>query len=206
MDANLHVLGKSQSSTLLRMAILVPAELDLGGLQPESERNVIRQLLNGLDDDWYIVPKVPVLIEGQNAEIDVVLVSPHLGVVLLEIKGGLISVRDGVWYQYDRPLKKNPFDQVGAAKHRLIARLKEMRVNLDGFFMSEVVVLPDVGDIPVEGLGPGAPSNRIWGNYDLMGVPHLIGNIHKEKPPVGKERVLKYLRALCPTVELTEVG
>jgi len=79
------------------MAILVPAELDLGGLQPESERNVIRQLLNGLDDDWYIVPKVPVLIEGQNAEIDVVLVSPHLGVVLLEIKGGLISVRDGVW-------------------------------------------------------------------------------------------------------------
>jgi len=188
------------------VAILVPAELDLDALRPEAERNVIRQLLNGLDNDWYIVPKVQVLIEGQNAEIDVVLVSPHLGVVLLEIKGGLISVRNGVWYQYDRLLKKNPFEQVGAAKHRLIARLHEMRVNLAGFFMSEVVVLPNVGDIPAEGLGPGAPRNRIWGTHDLLGVPHLISDIHKEKPPVSKDGVLKYLRALCPTVELTEVG
>ena len=188
------------------MAILVPAELDLDGLQPESERRVIRQLLVDLDDEWYVVPKVPVLIDGQNAEIDVVLVSPHLGVVLVEIKGGLVSVKDGVWYQYDKALKKNPFEQVGAAKHKLIARLNEMRVNLDGFFMSEVVVLPDVGDIPDQGLGPGAPRNRIWGKYDLMGVPHLISEIHKEKPPVSKDRVLRYLRALCPTVELTEVG
>lgn len=188
------------------MAILVPAELNVEGLQPESERRVIRQLLVELDDEWYVVPKVPVLVDGQNAEIDVVLVSPHLGVVLVEIKGGSISVKDGVWYQYDKALKKNPFGQVGAAKHKLIARLHEMRVNLDGFFMSEVVVLPDVGDIPAEGLGPGAPRNRIWGKHDLMGVPYLISKIHNEKPPVSKDRVLKYLRALCPTVELTEVG
>jgi len=188
------------------MAHLVPAHLDLDGLNPESERRVIQQLLHGLDDEWYVVPKVSVVIDGQNAEIDVALVSQHLGVVLLEIKGGLISVRSGVWYQYDRPLKKNPFDQIGAAKHRLISRLREMRVNLNGFFMSEVVVLPDVGDIPVAGLGPGAPRNRIWGMYDLLGVPHLIGNIHNEKPPVSKNQVLEYLRALCPTVELTEMA
>jgi len=188
------------------VAILVPAELDLVGLQPESERKVIKQLLDALSDEWYVVPKVPVLIDGQNAEIDVVLVSPHLGAVLIEIKGGLISIKDGVWYQYDKALKKSPFEQVGAAKHKLIARLYEMRVNLDGFFMSEFVVLPDVGDIPAQGLGPGAPRNRIWGKHDLIEVPHLIKGIHHEKPPASKERVLKYLRALCPTVELTEVG
>ena len=73
----------------------------------------------------------------------------------------MIPVRNGVWYQYDRPLKKNPIDQVGAAKHRLIARLNEMRVNLDGLFISEVVVLPKIGDTPAEGLGPGAPRSRI---------------------------------------------
>jgi hypothetical protein len=104
---------------------------------------------------------VPVLIEGQNAEIDVVLVSPHLGVVLLEVKGGTVSVREGVWYSYGKPMKESPFEQVGTAKHRLIARLNEMKVNLDGFFISEVVVLPDVGDIPAVGLGPGAPRHRI---------------------------------------------
>jgi len=188
------------------VAILVPAELDLDALHPESERAVIRKLLSGLGEEWYVVPKVPVLIEGQNAEIDIVLVSPHLGVVLLEVKGGTVSVREGVWYSYDKPMKKTPFEQVGTAKHRLIARLNEMKANLDGFFISEVVVLPDVGDIPAEGLGPGAPRHRIWGKHELMGVKELISKIHHEKPPVAKERVLKFLRALCPTVELTEVA
>ncbi len=61
------------------MARVIPADLDLDSLRPEAERNVIRQLLKGLDDDWYIVPKAPVLIERQTAEIDVVLVSPHSG-------------------------------------------------------------------------------------------------------------------------------
>ncbi len=91
------------------MAILVPAELDLDALHPESERQVIQELLKGLDDEWYVVPKVPVLIDGQNAEIDVVLVSPHLGVLLLEVKGGQVSVREGVWYGYNKPMKKSPF-------------------------------------------------------------------------------------------------
>jgi hypothetical protein len=188
------------------VAILVPAELDLDVLHPESERRVVQQLLIGLDDEWYVVPKVPVLIDGHNAEIDVVLVSPHLGVLLLEVKGGQVSVREGVWYGYKKPMKKSPFEQVALAKHKLIERLKEVRVNMDGFFMSEVVVLPDVGDIPTEGLGPGAPRNRTWSKYDLLGVQHLIGELHREKPPVGKRQVLKFLQALCPTVELTEVG
>jgi hypothetical protein len=39
-----------------------------------------------------------------------------------------------------------------------------------------------------------------------MGVKELIPMIHHEKPPVARERVLKFLRALCPTVELTEVA
>jgi len=162
------------------VANLVPAELDLDGLNPESERRVIRQMLSGLGEEWYVVPKVPVLVDGQNAEIDVVLVSPHLGVVLLEVKGGPVSVREGVWHSYEKPMKKSPFEQVGAAKHRLITRLNQMGVNLDGFFISEVVVLPDVGDIPAEGMGPGAPRDRLWGKYELMGVKELIPRIHHQ--------------------------
>ena len=61
------------------MATLVPRDLDLGELYPESERRVVTQLLSELGDDWYVVPKVEVLVNGNNAEIDIVLVSPHLG-------------------------------------------------------------------------------------------------------------------------------
>ena len=40
------------------MATLIPEDLDLDGLHPESERRVIRELLLRLGDDWQIVPKV----------------------------------------------------------------------------------------------------------------------------------------------------
>lgn len=188
------------------MAILVPAELDLEGLQPESERKVIKQLLDALSDEWYVVPKVPILIGGQNAEIDVVLVSPHMGVLVVEIKGGNISVREGVWYSNNIKLKKNPFEQIVEAKHKLIARLTEMRLDTANMFLQELVILPDIGEVPEEGIGPGAPRDRIWTRYELMELGHSMEALQNEKGPVSKDKLLKYLRALCPTVELTEVG
>lgn len=188
------------------MAILLPSDFDVEALNPESERRVLRELLAVLSDEWYVVPKVPILIEGQNAEIDFVAISQNFGVLLFEIKGGLISVKDGAWYQYDRKLKQTPFEQLVKAKHKLISRLKEMRVDSAGLFVSEVVVLPDVGDAPTEGLGPGAPRERLWVKYDLVGADVLISRLHREKSPVPKKTLQKFLKAICPTVELTETG
>ena len=37
------------------VAILVPAELDLDGLNPESERKVVRQILSGLGEEYLAV-------------------------------------------------------------------------------------------------------------------------------------------------------
>lgn len=188
------------------MALLLPSQFDVDSVNPESERKVIRDLLATLSDEWYLVPKVPILVDGQNAEIDLILVSQNFGALLLEIKGGLISVREGDWYQYDRKLKKNPFDQITKAKHKLISRLREMRVDTSGLFLSEVVVLPDVGDVPPAGLGPGAPRDRIWTKYDLLGASARVGLLHREKNPISTNQLQKFLRALCPTVELTESG
>jgi len=186
------------------VAALVPRDLDLEKLYPDSERRVVTQLLTELGDDWYVVPNVEVLIEGNNAEIDVVLVSPHMGVLLLEVKGGQIALRDGVWYSNDKQLKASPFDQVMTAKHKLVRRLKQSVGDLHGFYMCEVVVLPDVGDVPPQGLGPGAPRDRIWTKYDLMGARHAIAGLQKEHAPVSKERLMKFMNGLCPTVQLAE--
>ena len=188
------------------MAILVPAELNLDGLHPESERRVVTQLLSELGDDWYVVPKVEVLVNGNNAEIDVVLVSPHLGVLLLEVKGGQIALRDGVWYSNEKRLKESPFEQVTAAKHKLVQRLRQSVGDLYGFFMCEVVVLPDMGDVPAEGLGPGVPRDRVWTKYDLMGARHAVARLQKEHAPVSQERLMKLLNGLCPTVQLSEAN
>ena len=56
------------------VARLLPDDFELGALEP-SEQRVCRALLAGLDDSWLVVPQVPVVADGQDGEIDIVLVS-----------------------------------------------------------------------------------------------------------------------------------
>jgi len=187
------------------VATLIPEDLDLENLHPESERGVIRQLLRTLGDDWQIIPKVGVLIDNKNAEIDLVLASRHRGVFVLEVKGGTIAVRDGQWHQNDHRLKTDPFLQIANAKHQLARRLKAMRLDLEGLFINEVVVLPDVGDIPRDGLGPNAPRSHCWTSQELQVPEAALAYIRRENSPVPIDQYLRFLRALCPKVELTVV-
>ena len=191
--------------TVCVVATLIPEDLDLESLHPESERGVIRQLLRTLGDDWQIIPKVGVLIDNKNAEIDLVLASRHRGVFVLEVKGGTIAVRDGQWYQNNERLKTDPFLQIANAKHQLARRLKAMKIDLDGLFINEVVVLPDVGDIPRDGLGPNAPRSHCWTSQELQVPEAALAYIRPENSPVPKDQYLRFLRALCPKVELTDV-
>jgi len=187
------------------VALLVPSDFDLDSLESEAEKRVVHSLLDGLSDEWLVIPKVPVLASGQNAELDVVLVSRHCGIVLVETKGGLISVRSGAWYSYDRPLKQSPFEQVARAKHGLIKRLRHGGVDLTGLFVQEVVAMPDVGDIPADGLGPGAPRHHCWGSLDLEHAEAAISRVAREGAPVSDAVFAKLVRLLRPEVELREL-
>ena len=65
------------------MAILLPADLDLSKL-PHSERRVCESLMAGLDDSWFVIPSVPVVDDGNDGEIDVILVSAEAGVFVVD--------------------------------------------------------------------------------------------------------------------------
>lgn len=185
------------------MATLIPDDLDLDGLHPESERRVIRELLLRLGDDWQIIPKVGILVDNKNAEIDIVLASRHRGVFVLEVKGGIIAVRNGQWYSNNEKLKTDPFSQIAGAKHQLARRLKAIGLNLDGLFINEVVVLPDVGDVPAEGLGPNAPRSHCWTRLELQTPEPALAQIRPENTVVPQHQYQRFLQALCPTVELS---
>ena len=78
------------------MAILIPEDFDLDQL-PDSERSTLKDLLEHLDDSWYLVPSVPVVVESKDYEIDIIAGQTTGGVVLIEVKGGTIEVhQDGV--------------------------------------------------------------------------------------------------------------
>jgi len=78
---------------------------------------------------------IPKHEKKQYAEADFVVLSVH-GVLVLEVKGGKISVKDGNWYterntgEVNR-LKESPISQVSTAKEALVNLLVESKLSFD---------------------------------------------------------------------------
>jgi hypothetical protein len=189
------------SARIDTVARLIPDDFDLNDL-PKSEQRVCAALLQGLDDSWVVVPKVPLVENGHDAEIDVVVASPTHGVLLFEVKGGLIKVVDGTWMQYDQPLDTSPPDQVTRAKHMLVRRMKAMGIDLHNLFIKHAVAMPDVGEIPPEGLGADAPAELLFGSVELSRPAESIGALFREHHPVPADRFARFVRALRPNLVL----
>ena len=130
------------------------------------------------------------------------LASPTHGVVVVEVKGGLIAVKGGTWHQYDKPLKKSPIAQVRNAKHALVNRMRGIGIDLHGLWISHAVAMPDVGAIPPEGLGPDAPREILLGTQELADPAPAIERIVHERGPVAIDRYTRFLRALRPDIVL----
>ena len=74
------------------MASLIPEDFNLDQL-PHSERRSLTYLLGGLDESWYLIPTVPVVVEGKDYEIDIVAVSSAAGRVALPLGGAYSASR-----------------------------------------------------------------------------------------------------------------
>lgn len=122
------------------MAVLIP---DTPKECPFGERTVYEKLGRDLDNDWIILhslglPGHPTKIWG---EADIVVLSTK-GFFALEVKGGKVSCRNGIWH-YGEPgasgytKKEDPWTQAKttmfAIKERLTAAAPEMARLLFGF-------------------------------------------------------------------------
>lgn len=183
------------------MATLLPADFDLSTLEP-SEQRVCAAFLAGLDDTWVLVPAVNITVDGADAEIDLVLASPTHGALLVETKGGHVHLREGVWHQYDRRMKKSPVQQVMRAKHQLVQRCRTCNVNTDLVPMRHVVALPDVGSVPEDGLGPDAPAEIVFAAPQLQHPVAAIDRLVRERTPVPQAEFDRFLQTLRPDIVL----
>ena len=91
------------------MARMIPAECDLSR-RPLSEQIVFEAIKNNLSDEWKVFHSFDYLSRDLNymlwdGEIDFLLYHATLGFLVIEVKGGTISHRDGQWFQEDRPIK-----------------------------------------------------------------------------------------------------
>lgn len=179
------------------MAQLAPENFDIAAL-PLSEQRVVRQLLDGLDESWIVVPSVPVTHDGKDREIDIVLASFDRGAWVIEVKGGIVTVVDGQWKSYDTSIK-NPARQVSLAKYALIKRLQKTQTPAGKVHISHLVALPDNADFPQEGAGPECPRDIVLTKAELTniaGTLEKIGHPH----PASRDEIESLIKALRPDV------
>lgn len=166
------------------MATIKPY-LDVNCIYPESEREIYQKFL-ALDPiktkDWVIYYSFYFKRKenkfssyntyiNQNNEIDFLVLAPKVGIFVLEVKGGLIKVEDGIIYQYNRNKQTynetNPYVQ---GKHNFYSLKDIIQINknivLDKYPYATLVAFPDISTKP--NVGPISNGHDTFiGNMDL---------------------------------------
>lgn len=128
---------------------------------PHSEQRVFGLLQNDpLTKDWIVLHSINLRKSGTKpyGEIDFVVLIPGAGVLCLEVKGGRVASRDGVWTTTDAtgatfPLKRSPFSQAQEGMHQIRKSLEDRLDRVPEFYkvaFGYVVVFTDVEAPPSE--------------------------------------------------------
>lgn len=109
------------------MPTMIPFECDLTR-RPMSERIVFDAIKKNLSDEWYVFHSFDYVTRDLNkkrwdGEIDFLLYHPQKGLLVIEVKGGAISYRNGQWYQEDRTI--DPVEQAKRNKYAVMKLLQE---------------------------------------------------------------------------------
>ena len=132
------------------MAKMIPAELD-----KETRSSAERKLYYLFRDmpgteDWYVLHSValarhPTQTQGES---DFVIIIPDGGVFVLEVKGGIITYENGIWYSTNqggtRFVIKNPVAEANNGMHGLMQYIeKNNKDNLHWSVFGFGIVFPD---------------------------------------------------------------
>ena len=133
------------------MANMLPLELVEGDYLSESERKVFYELKDKLSDEWTVIYSLrwvtdnALSLNQSNGECDFIILNPNYGILILEVKGGIINCLNGEWTSIDRNnfrnFIKDPEKQVNNSKHEIIAKLRKEKVYP---FVATAVWFPDV--------------------------------------------------------------
>lgn len=207
------------------MARLIP-KVETDDISVKSERDVARCLVEQLPDDCIIYHSYPWLRSDRNdrgnttikeGETDFVILIPSHGMLVLEVKGGVIDY-DEVGRKWNRVLGsrlkpiQDPFEQANRNTHYLEKEIKKrgyQGAKSLPFGFGYAVVFPDCnycGATP-----PGSDPSIIFSANDLPFLDRKIKNaltqwIRRDKPnPLSRDDMAKIQQAISPRFNLLPV-
>jgi hypothetical protein len=162
------------------MAKMFPAVI-APDVPSDAERQLYSLFARQLSADYMVFHSVAwqsrhEIYGARDGEADFVIVHPRLGILVLEVKGGIIDYdgENGVWLQSGYIMRKDPFEQAKTFKHELLRLLKAERSWSNRFVcITHAVAFPDVV-IPDHSLTLQSPRRIIFDKRDALAVPEWI--------------------------------
>ena len=135
------------------MGQLIPADFPMETLKNDAERVVVESFVRTLYSDWMIIPDVGFRGTTKDHQTDIILIHPQMGIVVVEVKGHRLSIRDGVWYGHEgSPLNPQPVDQAKDNSYHLRNLLRRNIESLAHLDIIYGIAFPNTtaigGDIP----------------------------------------------------------
>lgn len=154
----------------------------------EGERIVYEALADQLPPGWVAWHSLKVLTSrGREGEGDFTLFVPGRGVLLLEVKGGNVTVRDGHWLQNGRRMQSPPRAQAHDFKRKLLEALQERYPEVWSW-IGIALCLPQTSF--AEAPSHGDLAGMVLGKRDLRHFQHTLTSLAKRAlanadPPIG---------------------
>ena len=186
------------------MAIMIPVECDLTR-RPMSERIVFDAIKKYLSDEWHVFHSFDYVTRDLNrkrwdGEIDFLLYHPEKGMLVIEVKGGTISYRNGQWYQEDRPI--DPVEQAKRNKYAVMRLLQDSLHRAIPMKFAHCVCFPSWG---VQEVWPAEAREIVLTGDGLSYIEHFASKVLEDTQIPANLRgtvpVEDVLRVLSPVFE-----
>lgn len=176
-----------------------------------AEQTVWEHLKDQLPDDAALIVGQRITAPGAEVEIDLLVLWPGIGVAVIEVKGGMVGLRDGEWIQSDRSgthtLPLSPIAQAQRAKHELVRYLGETSSRPIGRAV-HLAVLPYT-QLPEEWNAPDAPRSLVLDAADLprlaerivLAVRSQARDAHQPLDAFQRDHAVKMLRRTHRAIE-----
>jgi len=166
---------------------------DISERAPQSERKVHKALKEQILKGWYAWHSLKLrTADNRFVEADFVIADPERGILILEIKGGMISKREGHWYQNEERLETSPLDQAHRCRRILCDRFRERKVAYPGVGVAACFPYTFVGQ------GPSQDDLRglIIGAESLPDLKKVLPEVMKHAVPEPRRTRGGWIKAL----------
>ena len=148
-----------------------------------AEKKLFEIFEKQLGDDYIVFHgawwQAPLKYIIQDREADFIIVHPEKGILILEVKGGVISYDpvDKAWYQNQDKMKISPFEQAKQIKFAFLNLLNKCSYFSRVFFcVGQCVAFPDV-DVVTNGLPSESPQEILLLRPQLKDINKYVDSV-----------------------------